>query len=68
MRRARRGSGNVGRARVAKVPFARRATGAGYEGLDLVGLWYPSKEACLRDNPPLPPQLAAELARGHGCS
>lgn len=33
-----------------------------------VELWYPSKEACLRDNPPLPPQLAAELARGHGCS
>ena len=31
-------------------------------------LWYPSKQACLRDNPLPPPQLAAELALGHGCS
>lgn len=31
-------------------------------------LWYPSEQACLRDNPLPPPQLAAELALRHGCS
>lgn len=46
---------------------APNAVVVAYDPTD-VELWYPSREACLRDHPPLPPPRAAELALGHGCS